>query len=268
MFPYRLRSNYPGEGCYPQEIFELYRTHGAPLYTTLPTPGSEVEANKLELIAQEFVEAQIFKGYSYYTIKTGYDDIAVIAGVAAQGHAVPILIYATYDEWAQQYPQIIVPNLVQGSAYAEVEHCVCVLPHSGFTLNGKRYVAIQDSAWFGGWKLRYLSEDWIRARSYGPAGYFTKVIPLSAGPKPNHVFSTSIHYGDKGPEVLAMQQLFNSEGLLTSDNLSGAFNGRTLAALHAFQTKYAADILIPNGLTVPTAVFGPSCIAKANSLLS
>ncbi len=263
MFPYRLRSNYPKEGSALQEIFEIYRTKGAPLYTTMPTPFTEVQANNMAIPFQAYVEAAIFKGFEYWTVKKNFNDIATLAAIAEQGHGVAILIYATYDEWAQAYPQIQQPNLT--IAKAEVTHCVCILPKSGFWENGKRYVAIQDSAWFGDYKIRYLSEDFITARTFA-AGYWDKVVALGSGTKPQHHFAAILRYGDTGPEVLAMQQLFISEGLLPSDCATGLFAGRTLAALHAFQTRYAADILIPNQLFRPTDVFGRSCIDKANAL--
>ncbi len=263
MFPYRLRSNYPSEGSALQEMYDRYRHDGAPLYDTMPTPISEQQANNMWIPLSFYDEAAIFKGLEYWTLKSMYNDIGTLAGIAEQGHAVTILIYATYPEWAQEYPQIMVPGLRKQDA--TVVHCVTILPNSGFIKDGKRYVVIQDSAWFGGFKRRYLSEDFITARIYA-AGYWDKVVPLGSGPKPQHHFTVPIHYGDTGPEVLAMQQLFVSEGLLANENQTGHFFGKTLAALHAFQTKYAADILIPNQLTVPTNTFGISSMAKANLL--
>ncbi len=263
MFPYRLRSNYPNEGSVFQNIFEIYRTKGAPLYTTMPTPMTEAQANNMVVPFQAYTEANIFKGFSYWTLKSDFNDIATLAGIAELGHGIPILIYATYDEYAQMYPQIQQPNLT--IAKAEVSHCVCILPHSGFRENGKRYVAIQDSAHFGDLTIRYLSEDFIKARTFA-AGYWQKVVALSSGPRPKHYFAKIIHYGDTGVEVLAMQQLFVAEGLLPSDCQTGLFAGRTLAALHAFQARYANDILIPNQLSRPTDLFGRSSIDVANKL--
>ncbi len=265
MFPYRLRSNYPSEGSAPQEMFDIYRKQGAPLYDTMPTPITEQWANNIAIPLEAYTEAAIFKGLEYWTLKSMYNDIGTLAGIAEQGHAVTILIYATYPEWAQEYPQIIVPGLRKQDA--TVVHCVTILPNSGFMKDGKKYCSVQDSAWFGGFKLRHLSEDFIKARVFA-SGYWDKVVPLGSGPKPQHHFAAILKYGDTGPEVLAMQQLFVSEGLLANDNMSGNFYGKTLAALHAFQTKYANDILIPNQLSRPTDIFGRSCIDKANQLIT
>ncbi len=263
MFPYRLRSNYPSEGCYLQEIFDLYRKNGAPLYDTMPTPITEAQANNLWIPLSAYDEAAIFKGLEYWTLKSMYNDIGTLAGIAQQGHGVSILIYATYPEWAQEYPQIIVPGLRKGGA--TVVHCVTILPNSGFVKDGKKFVVIQDSALFGGFRLRYVSEDFIRARVYA-AGYWLRVVALSTGPVPKYVFNNDLKYGATGPDVAALQQLLISQGLLPVGMMSGLFLGRTLAGVKAFQNRFASDILIPNGLTTPTGIFGPASRKKANEL--
>lgn len=266
IFAYRQRSNYPDAGSWPQDLFETYRVKGAPLYTTLPTPYSEIEANNLVLTPQEFTEAQIFKGLTYFTVKDNYNDIQVLGEIAAHGHGVPILIYSTQDEWGRDYPEIQNPKLLLNS-FTEIRHCVCILPNSGFMKDGKRYVTIQDSAWFGGKKLRHLSEDWVRARVYG-AGYWDKVTSLSTGPKPLYYFTQTLKAGMSGSEVKTMQQLLVSEGLLPADCTTGYFGGRTLAAVKAFQDKYKDQILVPVGLSVPSGIWGQMSRVKGNELCS
>lgn len=261
-FIYRLRSNYPGAGSVIPNIYDLHRKTGSPLYTTLPTPQTEVEANNAVLTAQMYTEANIFKGANYFTIKPS-NDIDTIAQVAQQGHGVTICLFATYDEYARQYPVISDPKLKQGNA--EVSHEVCVLPYSGFVKDGVKYVAIQDSAFFGGWKLRYLSEEFIKIR-VTDAKYWVGVKTLSTGPKPKHTFTQTLSIGAKSPEVKQVQLLLISEGLLPQDCATGTFGGITLAAIKAFQNRYAADILLPQGLMAPTSFWGNGCIKKANQL--
>lgn len=262
MFPYRLRDNYPAQGCWPQGVFDTYRKYGAPLFTTLPTPRTEEEANAMTLTTAMYNEAAIYKGLEYYTIKN-CTDINDLAAVAQNGHGIAITIYATIEEWSQDYPIIANPSL--SFATAPVRHCICVLPKSGFTLNGTKYVTIQDSAHFGNKVLRHLSESFIKARVYN-AGYWDKVVALGAGQRPKYQFTHPLKYGMSGDEVKQMQLLFISEGLLPTGMASGYFGGRTLAALHAFQNKYAADILIPLQLTAPTDAWGYQCIQVANRL--
>lgn len=263
IFNYRLRANYPAEGCYLQNVFDNYKKIGAPLYTTLPDPQFEWDANSIVLTPQMYTEAEIFKGLSYYTLTAGFNNIETLAGIASKGHAVPILIYGQSDEWGLEYPTV--NNAGLSKSEAEIVHCVCILPNSGFVKDGVRYVTIQDSARFGAKSLRHVSESFIKARSYA-AGYWDTVVPIGAGPVPRHKFTRALRVGASGGDVEALQKLFISEGLLPSDMATGYFGGRTLSALHAFQSKYASDILTPNGLTAPTDLFGPSSIAKANFL--
>lgn len=263
-FVYRLRSNYPQPGCFLQNIFELYRTPGAPLFDMVPDPATEDEASAVIITPAQKTEAVIFAGQNYVQFATP-NDITQIANVVAQGKSAVILFFSTYAEWAQQYPKVSNPSLKYGDADAEVHHCVRVLPNSGFTENGVRYVAIQDSAHFGNMTLRYVSEEFIAARVYG-AGYWVAPAVLGSGPLPVHTFTKVLKPGMNNSEVVMLQKLFIAEGFLPADCATGYFGGMTLSALHAFQNKYAADILIPQGLDAPTDAFGSFSIAKANAL--
>lgn len=260
-FLYRLRSNYPQEGSWMQGMFDIARKYGAPLAATLPTPVLEQQANAAVLTAQMYLEAEVYRGNEYYTLES-YNDIETIAKIAQSGHAVPILIYATWAEWAVKIP------FVQGfleALSAPIRHCVTVLPKSGHKDGGKRYVTVQDSAWFGGFKLRHVSEAFIKVRCYG-AAYWDTVQIIGGGPRPKYVFTRNLKVGDNSEEAKKMQLLLISEGLLPIDCATGYFGGRTLAGVRAFQNKYADEILKPLGLDAPTNSWGSMCIAKANKL--
>lgn len=264
LFNYRLRSNYPGEGCFLQNVFANYQAKGAPAYTELPDVQTEDQADDIVITPQMYTDATVFAGLEYFQVQTP-NNIDTLNAIAEQGHAVAITIYATYQEWAQQYPTIIDASL--SITAAAVNHCICILPNSGFMLNGKKYLVIQDSAWFGNYMLRYISEDFIKARVYG-AGYWDKVSVMGSGPHPVHVFTNVLAVGMRSNEVQLMQQLLISEGLLPNDCATGYFGGLTLAGVHAFQAKYAAQILTPEGLTKPTDTWGKGCITQANILCS
>lgn len=266
LFVYRLRANYPSAGCWLQNVFDLYKKRGAPLFSTLPdiVAPTESEANALVLTEQMSVEAEIYRGGEYYILKDTFNDIETLAGIASAGHGVPILIAATYEEWAQVTPKILSPNLNLDTA--PVRHCISILPESGHIgPDGKRYVTIQDSALFGNIGLRHLREDFVKARVFG-AGYWDGTQVLGSGPKPKHVFTMVLKYGSRDKEVIALQKLLISEGLLPNDCATGVFLGRTLAAVHAFQNKYADKILAPLNLDAPTDTWGSMCIAQANFL--
>lgn len=264
IFAYRLRANYPAEGTYPQNGADIISNFGLPPAASLPTPQSEAAANAVVITPALLNEAAPYKGKSYWSLGDP-SSIEAIANIAAQGHAVAICIFATYAEYAQVYPQILVPDLRQGTPEAVVSHCICVLPYSGFIENGIKYVAIQDSAWFGGFKLRYVSEDFIKARCYS-AVYWDTVGELEGGTRPSFHFTQTLNVGDKGKEVEQMQLLLIAEKVLPAGNATGYFGGLTLAAVRDFQQKYAEDILVPRQLTLPTSSWAGGCIAKANAL--
>lgn len=262
IFGYRQRSNYPEGGTWPPEGFEIIRTKGLPPMSSLFTPMTEAQANAVVITQQERNEAAIYKGASYFMFGTP-NDIDAIANIAAQGHGVPLCLFANNNEWSREYPVVSIPNLDRTKA--EINHEVCVLPYSGFVENGVRYVAIQDSAWFGGFKLRYLSEQFIAARIYS-AGYWDTVATVGGGPRPVYTFKNILKVGAQGEEVRNMQLLLISENLLPSDCATGLFGGLTLAGVHAFQNKYSDEILKSSGLTAPTDIWGNGCISKANAL--
>lgn len=264
IFVYRMRSNYPGEGTYPPEAFSIIANLGVPQAPSLMTPATEAQANAVSITPQLINEAAPFKGKSYFTFGIP-NDIDAIARVAALGHAVPICLYATVQEWAQEYPQLIYPDMRQADPRAVVQHEIFVLPNSGFMENGKKYLTIQDSAWFGNLKIRHVSEDFIKARVYA-AGYWDTVATVGGGTRPHYKFSQILNVGDNNAEVKQVQLLLISENLLASDCSTGYFGGQTLAAVHNFQAKYASEILDPRGLSAPTDIWGGGCIAKANAL--
>lgn len=252
---YRQRSNIPAEGMYLQQAFDILKHQGSCLYDTLPTPYSEAEINSVIITPAMRKEAAENEGLEYYTIGIP-NDIDALNAIAEQGVPVAIIIFASYREWSQLYPDIYDNTQITN---AVVRHCICVIPNSGFMENGKRYLTIQDSAWFGGLNMRHLSEDFIKARVYG-ACYWKSVALTPDGVKPIHTFVTPMGVGSRGDEVLALQNVLIYEGLLPADLNTGLFAGRTFAAVKALQEKYASEILAPVGLKVGTGYVGSSTL--------
>ena len=263
MFTYRRRTNYPAEGMWLQGAFDDLKNTGSCLYSSLSNVETEDEANGIVITQDQISEAEPFKGNEYYQFTSPYG-IDPIATVAAQGTAIPIIIYATNREWSQKYPQLM-DNPV--FAYAPIRHCICVLPKGNFIEKGKKYVTIQDSAWFGSIQIRYVSEDFIKARCYA-AGYWKSVLlQKGQGTKPIHRFIMTMplmSIGSSGTEVQWLQKCLIFEGLLPADCVTGYFGGRTRAAVKAYQNEYSQKILSPLGLTQPTGVVGINTIACLN----
>ncbi len=258
MFIYRQRPNYPAEGMWPQGGAQLIHDQGSCFFDTLPTPFSEREANALAITQAQKDEAKQFSGLKYFTL-TDPSDIEAIANVAQKGKGVAITIFATISEWSKEYPTVDGPLTY---AIAAVHHEVCVLPKSSFIENGIEYVTVQDSAWFGGKKLRHLSAAFIRARCT-TAIYWVKPV-ITPKEKPIHTFTKPMKNGDVNEDVKWLQKVLNFEGLIEDDCITGNFYGRTLAAVKALQVKYRAEILTPIGLVQPTGYVGASTLAWLN----
>jgi len=91
-----------------------------------------------------------------------------------------------------------------------------------------------------------------------------------------YTWTRSLSAGTEGGDVMKLQQFLNADAdtrvAATGAGSVGAetmyFGPATAAAVSKFQVKYRADILSPVNLVNPTGFFGPSSIAKANSLCS
>lgn len=230
MFLYRFRFNYPQPGMALQDAGAIAKNIGSCLYSTLPNLNTEEMANNIGISASEKEEAAKNKIDSYVQLKNF--DIDTIASLVGQGTPVAIVIYATYREWAVQFPQIL-----DNPAFstAPVRHCVCVV--DAFILNNKKYLKIQDSAWFGGMSTRYVSEEFIANRCYG-AIYFTKLTPGTAQ-KPVYYFDYDLKQGDNDKEIEFLQKRLMYEGTFPlTQTPTGFFGGITLKAVKEYQTKH------------------------------
>ncbi len=90
----------------------------------------------------------------------------------------------------------------------------------------------------------------------------------------SYTFTRSLSQGSTGTDVMNLQKFLNmsadtqvaATGVGSAGSESSYYGALTAAAVSKFQTKYSADILVPVGLTSPTGYFGPSTMAKANSV--
>ena len=73
-----------------------------------------------------------------------------------------------------------------------------------------------------------------------------------------YTWKRNLKIGDKGDDVLALQNLLVNYGFWDFDKkISGSFDPETKKALRKFQEKYKYDILNPLGLKKGTGYFGP-----------
>lgn len=273
MFIYRNRVNYPGEGMIPNSANLQTESDGAPIYADLPTPETESAANALTVNQGMRDAAKEFSTGKWVTIidPTDIDTLAFVSNSLLLPSN--ILIYATVAEWSQEVVNILTPGLVQGSAEAEVEHCVTVLPNSAYTENGIRYVIIQDSALFGGYSFRSVSEDFIKQRTY-EADYMIAMGTQPMTAKPTVNLTTDLTVGQSGDQVLMLQQALQYLGYLPTvvDGRpfapTGSYYGMTKSAVLQLQNEYAAEILTPLGLSVGTGYLGASTRMFINKLFT
>ena len=84
-------------------------------------------------------------------------------------------------------------------------------------------------------------------------------------------FTQTLKQGSTGTEVKYLQIFLNSDpatAVGNAGNETSYFGSMTKAAVNKFQTKYAADILTPLGLTAPTGNWAAATRAKANAILA
>jgi len=84
-------------------------------------------------------------------------------------------------------------------------------------------------------------------------------------------FTQTLKQGSTGTEVKYLQIFLNSDADTAVGNAGAEtsyFGALTKAAVNKFQTKYAAEILAPLGLTAPTGNWASATRAKANAILA
>lgn len=80
------------------------------------------------------------------------------------------------------------------------------------------------------------------------------------------VFKVNLKYGNRGDDVIKLQEILIGEGLLGEGLNTGWFGPATKTAVIEFQEKYVLEILTPSGLTKGTGFVGSSTRAKLNEL--
>jgi hypothetical protein len=82
-----------------------------------------------------------------------------------------------------------------------------------------------------------------------------------------YTFTQDLRLGNVGDEVSALQMALKLSGDYPKEQaLTGYFGQVTYAAVKSFQTKHAAEILTPAGLTLPTGIVGANTRKVLNGL--
>lgn len=244
---YRKRYNYSAEGS---DGFDIYRKIKAGLqdYPLTPQGATETYANNLPYT--EGVTGKI-KDFEYYWHSHNNQlTHETIINHVAQNKAVAIYIYATVAEWSKEYVEVIDTKLTLDNA--PVRHCVCLIPSGDFTENGKEWLAVHDSAGFGGRFLRYISADFLVNRTYRFAcSVYEKteigdVLPPTL-PVPPLV---PVKYGDTNLNVLKLQQFLAKNGKLDPRHCTSYYGSITSKAVLWWQLEHYKDFE-ERGTTIP-----------------
>lgn len=154
------------------------------------------------------------------------NDMETIASVIQQTGKAPIqLTYFTSPEWSKEFPVILQSNL--GLFSPGCLHHFTV--YTDFTLaNGKMLVS-EDSAWFGGFKRRFLNADWITNRVVEIRYPMNFKFQMAAGDRPSY----------DGLTVISAQKCLRYEGFFpTNIDYVENVGNFTKKALQLFQQKY------------------------------
>lgn len=223
---YRKRSNYPEPGSIAVDIYTKIKS-GQNRNSDAPTTLGMTEsmATAMPYVLGE----KLIKDFNYFDYKGLYSNVPYDV---ANGKAVAVFIYATKEEWSQEYVEIIDPNLNPSTAY--VRHCVCLMPNGDFTENGKRWLAVHDSAKFGGRHLRYISYEFLLARTF----YASKVYAKDTTPLPPPVFekpTVACKFGESNQNVKNLQAFLVGGKYLEPQYISGNYGALTAKAVLWFQ---------------------------------
>jgi peptidoglycan hydrolase-like protein with peptidoglycan-binding domain len=257
---YKFRSNYPDEGMWIQDAFEIWRKMGICPEAFLPSQKfDEKTMNNLPVDDLQKQLALAFKIDAYTQFVPGQDFETIASTIQKTGKAVHLTFRFKYAEWTD-IPEVLVndPNL--GHAVSAVD----------FTLyKGKKYLVIEDS-WgnFNKWKgRRLISEAFFKARNTAAFHVITFKYHTS-DVKPSVTFKMPMSFGDTSQEVVLLQDCLKSEGLMPFNvSSTGYYGSITAKAVYNFQKKYkvASDQELDalQGRSV-----GPKTLAKLNEIFS
>lgn len=237
LLSYRKRSNYPNPGSIAVDMYTQIRGGQSPNSQAPVTNGMrEAEANALPYTKG----STLIKDFNYFQ----FTDLTQIPSAIAAGKAVAIFIYATNSEWSREYVTVRDPNLTIGNAY--VRHCVCIMPNGDFEKNGEPWLAVHDSAAFGGRHLRYISLDFLLKRCYFAATVVAKEEVEQPPVIVDQAPTIACNLGDRGNAVSLLQGYLITNGYLEPQYNTGYYGALTAKAVLWFQLynhkKFTADI--------------------------
>lgn len=270
---YRRRSNFPGEGMIGNNAFEIL-AQGVTLDAIVPSDGlSEAQLNAIEIPTYGAEVAALFKTDNAQPILPPTGDIDTIASIIQQtGKPVMLWYFFTTREWGifngdtNGYNKPTVLDALTGTNDPRsLRHSVTAVD---FTLTeaGEKALVIEDSAHFGGYTKRLVTENFHRARNwyaaYPMALKTVQVVSPDQAQKdparPRYTFTKPLSFipwnaqlnapSDPGlnaaqqQDVLELQTILKYEGYFPSNvAATGYYGSITCKAVEAWQKAHNVD---------------------------
>lgn len=226
---YRRRSNFPDEGMSGPDAIKI-TANGVQLNALMPSDNlTENQMNHPVVLPGAMVVADYFKVPQWIILPI--QDIETIASVIQQtGKGVVLFQFFTEAEWSKFQPTVDATHWLTQAGI--LRHAVCAVD---FTLNDKneKCLVIEDSAHFGGFDVRLLTEEVIKTRNYWAAYPMNFKFKVASSSKPT--------FTDK--DVVSLQDCLKYDGSFPANvGSTGVYGGITIAAVETYQRKYSLPV--------------------------
>lgn len=255
---YIHRSNKPDGGMIGVEAFDIWKDKGISLEALVPSQNmNDAQMDAVKVKDYENKIGAIFQIGGHVGIANG-DFEAVASTIQQTGKGVMTWFYFISKEWSPEFPKILDPNITIPTGS---RHSVAAVDFG--LINGKKYIKIEDSAQFGGRTVRYISEEFFKARNWftrypmnfkfqagftepspaptpgKPVYHFTKPLVFIPLDKNGNISDLALHTSQKA-DVVALQDILRFEGVYpTNVNSTGYYGATTAKAVYNYQKKYA-----------------------------
>lgn len=242
---YQLRAN-NGEGMYIPDANDIVNKRGVTLEALMKSQNlteEQINTVKRTRVADLFAKAIAEAVVSYLYVPV---DINRIGQTIEAKKAVSLLIFGTRDEYAQRVPKVISKNVTRENA--PIVHEIVAVDYF-ISRDGDKRLYINDSAHFGGFSERELTEDFLMNRCVlaDALDVFT-FEPGNNEDRPTFVVGS----------VISLQKCLRHEGLFPADvDFVEIYGPMTTKAVKLFQAKYGIE---------QVGVVGPKTTAKLKEL--
>lgn len=267
------------EGTYPRIVASVMKNTGCATEATCPNDTTLDHATycynfkAANIPAAALAEATKVKISNYAWADISEQGIKSAIQIAGENKGGVFMLVKIGSEWwtapdgriswtaADVLPLRVPQNSVGGHE---------IYPYAFDEKNGRTIIIFRNS-WSTAWGNN--GDGWFFLDEWLP--YIVEVIttldldPNYTAAQWHYTFKQALHQGMSGTDVVALQHALKIDGEFPAGvNFTGYFGQTTLAAVKAFQAKYASEVLTPAGLTEPTGFVGSYTLKKLNSLFS